>query len=122
MNKLLADIVSLLDKTSFCANTKIIDTTFFSSSQFAIKIRTSIFSAYVLQIRIYYNSGHFDYSFQVFDQRPLCRWDNKEHFPWIKSHPHHFHSLDGMVEASPLIGEPIHDLKTVLRELKNLFG
>lgn len=118
---LLAEMVSLLESSGFCVDTQIVETSFFSTEQFTFKIRTTIFSSLVFQIRIYYNHGHCDYSYQVFAQEPLCRWDNKEHFPEVKTFPHHCHTIDGNVAESPLQGEPTADLKYVLAELNRLF-
>ena len=87
MNILLAEIITLLDDSETCDNTQILETAFFSSQQFAFKIRTKVFSSFTLQMRIYFNKGHCDYSYQVFDKAPLCRWDNKEHFPTLSFFP-----------------------------------
>ena len=117
----LAELVSMLESSGICDDTQITETSFFSTEQFAFKIRTTIFSSLSFQMRIYYNKGHCDYSYQVFDEEPLCRWDNKEHFPQIKTFPHHCHSIDGSVVESPLQGNPEYDLQYVLAELSRLF-
>lgn len=121
LSTLLAELVSLLENSGFCENTQITETSFFSTEQFAFKIRTTIFSFLSFQIRIYYNHGHCDYSYQVFEDEPLCRWDNKEHFPEIKTFPHHYHSINGSVIESPLQGNPATDLVYVLAEVNKLF-
>lgn len=120
--QLLADLISLLDQSGYCENTQILDTAHFSFEQFSFKIRTTIFSCYTLQIKIYFNKGHYDYSYQVFDKGPLLRWDNKEHFPSLKTFPHHFHTRTGDVVESSLRGAPVSDLKVVLEELSRLLG
>jgi len=120
LNKLLAEIISILDETDFCSNTRILESTYFSPQQFAFKIRTKIFGSYKLQLRIYYNANHYDYSYQLFSDNPLCRWDNSEHFPRITSFPHHYHSIKGNILDSPLKGDPVSDLKLVLSELSNM--
>ena len=58
MIKLIAEIVSLLSDSGFCEDIQILETSQFSSQQYAFKIRSTIFSAYFLQIRIYYNLRH----------------------------------------------------------------
>jgi hypothetical protein len=56
-----------------------------------------------------------DYSYQLLNGGlPVQRWDNKEHFPEIASHPHHFHNSAGEIEISPLTGDPEHDLSLVM--------
>jgi len=122
MNQLLAELVALLEDSGFCDHIQILETSFFSFAQFALKVRCTIFSKYTLQIRFYFNRGHFDYSYQIFAQAPICRWDNKEHFPSLNTFPHHFHTIENEVIESPLQGNPIEDLKRVLVELKKLFG
>lgn len=119
-HQLLADCIYLLNCSGFCDEPRIVETSFFSTEQFAFKIRTTIFSSFTFQIRIYFNQGHLDYSYQVFSDEPICRWDNKEHFPEIETFPHHFHALDGKIIDSPLTGKPLDDLKFVLNELSNL--
>ena len=49
--------------------------------------------------------------------RPVLRWDNKEEFPHLATYPHHLHAHHGMVSISPLVGEPLRDLKIVLELL-----
>ncbi|HEX9975147.1 MAG TPA: DUF6516 family protein [bacterium] len=119
-HQLIAECIYLLNRSGFCDEPRIVETSFFSTEQFAFKIRTTIFSSLIFQIRIYYNQGHFDYSYQVFSEEPICRWDNKEHFPEIKTFPHHFHSMDSEIIESPLTGMPLDDLKIVLEELTKL--
>lgn len=122
LSTMLAELVLILENSGFCDNPQITETSFFSTDQFAFKIRTAIFSSFSFQIRIYYNKGHCDYSYQVFAEKPLCRWDNKEHFPEIKTFPHHCHAIDGSVVESPLQGIPVADLQYVLAELNRLFN
>ncbi len=121
LHDLLAEVVTVIESSGLCTNTQILETAAFTTDQFTFKIRTSLFSSYTLQIRIYFNKGVCDYSYQVLDREPLCRWDNKEHFQNLKTAPHHHHSVDGKVVESPLKGEPIPDLRLVLAELARLF-
>lgn len=121
MNLLLTEIVTLLEETRNCDHIKILETSFFSHAQFALKIKCRIFSQYLFQIRIYFNKGHFDYSYQIHNQEPICRWANKEHFPHLKTHPHHYHTIEKQVIESPLQGNPIEDLKRVLHVKLNKY-
>jgi len=70
-------------------------------------------STTLYRIRPYRNGDHIDYAYQFVLDEPRARWDNKEHFPSIPSHPHHFHNADGKIEA----GNPAHDLPIVLDHL-----
>ncbi len=53
------------------------------------------------------------YSYQLYSNKPLQRWDNAPHFPKIKTHPHHFHDEKNDVFESGLKGEIFNDLKIV---------
>ena len=122
LSTLLAEVVSLLEGSGFCKDTQIAETAFFSQDQFFFKIRTTLFTSLSFQIRVYYNQGHCDYSYQVFRKGPLCRWDNKEHLMQLENFPHRYHSVEGDIQSSPLHGDPVSDLILILAELKRLFG
>ena len=63
---------------------------------------------------VYFNRGHIDYAYQLFANFPLLRWDNKEEFRFIETYPHHHHDAQGDITPSPLTGDPIADIATVL--------
>ncbi len=112
---LLNSLVSTLQGSPLVRRVQILETLQFSDDQFALKIRADLFSGDALQVRVFRNRAHTDYAYQLFrSETPIIRWDNKEHFPSIPSHPHHFHNQTGGVESSPLTGEPDHDLLIVL--------
>ena len=120
--ELLNFAVTTLQTCPAIQATRIIETTQFSEHQFSIKIRAQLFHGDILQVRFYQNGGHIDYSYQVLvDDRPIKRWDNKEHFPNLISHPHHIHDKDGIVIDSPLTGDPFTDLPIVLNALTGEF-
>ena len=113
-------MIAVLEQCEICGKIKILETAYFSSEQFTFKIRTTLLEFFTLQIRIYCDKGHYDYSYQLFSESKGCRWDNAEHFPYLKSFPHHFHTTAGKVMDSPLKGEPIADLRLILAELDTL--
>ncbi len=115
---LLNSIVSTLQDSPLFVRVQILETLQFSDEQFALKIRADLHSGDAFQVRLYCNREHTDYAYQLLrSEMPIIRWDNKEHFPSISSHPHHFHTQTGKVESSPLTGEPDHDLRIVLEHL-----
>ena len=117
---LLTSVVSTLQTSTLCRSVQPIETFRFSETQFGFKVRAFLISGDLLQVRLYCKGDHTDYSYQVFqDDKPIMRWDNKEHFPSISSFPHHFHSATGLVESSPLTGDPQHDLNLLLDYLAN---
>lgn len=118
LSDLLNVVVTTLQESPVCQDTRTLETQQFSDDQFSLKVRAAIVDESDLQVRLYQNSEHTDYAYQWFrgDQH-LARWDNKEHFPDIPTHPHHFHNADGKVESSSTIGEPSHDLPIVLAHI-----
>jgi hypothetical protein len=115
---LLSYVVTALQRSGRCSAVRVLDTQSFSARQYAIKVRAELLIGDVLQIRIYQNSGHVDYSYQLLRAgEPVMRWDNKEHFPEIASYPHHYHSPSSEVRMSPLSGDVTTDLPLVLTML-----
>jgi hypothetical protein len=111
---LLSDVVSVLQGSGYCGAVRVLETHAFSARQFALKVRAELVTDDELQIRVYRNGDHIDYSYQLLrGAQPIMRWDNIEHFPDIASHPHHFHCGTGEVQTSPLTGDVTHDLPNV---------
>ncbi|NJN82908.1 MAG: hypothetical protein HC802_11935 [Caldilineaceae bacterium] len=118
MPVLLSFLVTTLQQSGLCHSVRVLETHPFSDRQFALKLRAELFMGDILQVRIYRNEDHIDYSYQLLrENQPVLRWDNKEHFPEISTYPHHFHSPSGQVQPSLLSGEPVADLPEVLRFL-----
>lgn len=86
------------------------------------KVRCNLIpSRYKFEIKIIYTKREILYSYQLFTDKPIIRWDNAPHYPKIKTYPHHFHNKDGNVVESELTGIPIEDLKVVLIMIKDMF-
>ena len=75
-------------------------------------------SAYHLDVRLIQTENETIYSYQLYTDRPLVRWDNAPHFPEIDTFPHYYHNLNGEVEASPLRGSVLEDMNYVLGNIK----
>ncbi len=75
-------------------------------------------AAYQLEIRLIHTGEALIYSYQLFSDQPLLRWDNAPHFPSVSSFPHHFHSESGQIETSSLTGDPSQDLPMVLHQVE----
>ena len=60
------------------------------------------------------------YSYQLFTDQPIIRWDNAPHYPKIKTYLHHFHTKDGNIVESKLKGNVIEDLGEVLSTIKKV--
>ena len=79
------------------------------------KIRCQLLlSKYQFEIRFIQTEGEMFYSYQLFTDHPIIRWDNAPHFPKVETFPHHFHNLRGQVKNSELKGVPEKDLSLVL--------
>ncbi len=120
----LADLLNLvlttLQSLPACRAVRVLETHQFSQQQVALKVRAELAHGGMLQVRLYRNGAHTDYAYHFLSGDQVLRWDNKEHFPGISSHPHHFHTAAGSVEVSPLTGDPVHDLPLVLDYLMAL--
>lgn len=114
---LLSLITTLLQESPLCQAVSVVETQQFSAEQFFCKVRADLEQRLELQVRIYYNRGHCDYSYQLFRDVPIMRWDNKEDCPGLANFPHHHHTLDGKIVSSPLSGEPEQDLPVVLQAI-----
>lgn len=115
-----SEIISYLKSNSFVSSIKIlsIDEVF---SRSILKLRCNLLpSSYHLEIRLIQTENETIYSYQLFIDHPVVRWDNAPHFPAIKTFPHHYHSLKGEVEESPLKGVVFDDLNYILENIKNM--
>jgi len=85
------------------------------------KIRSRVIRvAYELEIRFIQTENEIIYSYQLFTDRPIIRWDNAPHFPALHGYPHHVHGETSEVDESTLIGDPILDLPYVLSRVRDL--
>ena len=85
------------------------------------KLRCSLLpSRYKLDIRLIQTEKEIIYSYQLFHDRPVIRWDNAPHFPSITTFPHHFHNQDNKITTSNLMGNIIEDIDYVIGEIKRL--
>ena len=84
------------------------------------KVRCNLIpSRYKLEMRFVQTEEEILYSYQLFTDKPIIRWDNAPHYPKIKTYPHHFHTKDGNIIESELRGNVIEDLQKVLSTVKN---
>ena len=85
------------------------------------KIRCRIIRvAYEFEIRFIQTENEILYSYQLFTDRPILRWDNAPHFPALHGYPHHVHGESTEVDESTLTGDPILDLPYVLSRVRDL--
>jgi hypothetical protein len=85
------------------------------------KIRSNLIpSRYKLEMRFIRIEEEILYSYQLFTDRPVMRWDNAPHYPNIKTYPHHIHTKDDDIVESELKGNAGEDLQKVLSEIKHV--
>ena len=80
---------------------------------FVFKVRASIVSRF-LQIRFLADKDLKRYSFQLYSDRPLLRWDNAPDYLDLDNFPHHFHDQDDNVSSSTLSGDLLADYDLVI--------
>ncbi len=114
------DIIGFLESNSIVSQLGTIEVDE-TATRGVYKIRCNLIpSQYKLQIKWIDTPESFHYSYQVFAEFPLLRWDNAPHFPDIQTYPHHFHDKNGNVFESPILGEDIKgDLKMVFDLINN---
>ncbi len=83
------------------------------------KIRCKLIPAdYKLQIKWISTPENLIYSYQLFSDTHLLRWDNSPHFPDIKTFPHHFHDNNENIHNSLISGKDIiTDLDIILKKI-----
>ncbi|MBI2087968.1 MAG: hypothetical protein HYT78_04395 [Deltaproteobacteria bacterium] len=79
-------------------------------------------AAYQLEIRFIQTENETLYSYQLFADRSIIRWDNAPHFPALRGFPHHFHDESGEVKDSPLVGLAVQDLPYVLEQVRGFLA
>ena len=122
MNKRIESsrIISHLNSNPLISSLRIveIDEVF---TQSVLRIRCNLLpSSHHLDIKLIQTENETIYSYQLYTDHPIIRWDNAPHFPAIKGFRHHFHNIKGEVEASPLQGSVFKDLDNVLEIIKRI--
>ena len=80
---------------------------------------TLIPSKFKLDIKYINTEECFLYSYQLYTDKAIARWDNEPHYPDLNNYPHHFHYKDN-IGASQLSGNPMQDVKKVCSFVKGI--
>lgn len=81
------------------------------------KVRAHMPKEYILDI--FYNETTGKYSYTVFKRgKRILGWDNAKHHLNIQTYPHHYHSKNGKIKASELVGDPIDDLTFIINVIE----
>lgn len=88
-----------------------------------LKVRCNLLpSSYHLDVRLIQTESETIYSYQLFTDQPIVRWDNAPHFPAISTFPHHYHNIEGQVEESTLQGNIFKDIEHVIKSIKEMIA
>lgn len=114
---LLDELLARLRREPILSEVRLIDSETIDDTTFSFKVRATVKWAN-LQIRFLSDETFTRYSFQLYGEGPLLRWDNTPHYPALPNFPHHFHDADNVVQASTLTGHLLTDTEIVLAEVK----
>lgn len=115
-----SEIITFLKSVAFISSIKILNIDEVLTRS-VLRIRCGLLpSSHHLDIRLIQTEVETIYSYQLFTENPIVRWDNAPHFPKISSFPHHYHNSYGEVQASPLTGAPFEDMDYILKHIKKM--
>jgi hypothetical protein len=117
MNKIVDDILGILEANDLIQSTRVVNYDETASGRLETKLRSQLPKRHTLQIWIHLEPETLDYAYQLFTTVHLLRWDNSPHYGNLPNAPHHFHDENGKVSDSPLTGNIKRDLKIVLKEI-----
>jgi hypothetical protein len=118
---LLDDLLTRMRSTPELSDIQLVENNAVDDETFVFKIQASILPN-TLQIRFLADKNFERYSFQLYSDRPLLRWDNAPHYPDLSNSPHHFHDQNENVHPSALTGNLLDDFDIVLQEIKAFMG
>jgi hypothetical protein len=118
MNPLVDGLIKILQRHSMVKNIRVVNYDETPAGKLEVKIRCRLVREYKLQIWLHLEPNFQDYSYQLFADHPILRWDNAPHYPDIFTAPHHFHDESNKVGKSFLTGSIEEDLETVLLEVE----
>lgn len=114
------EIISYLESVPLISSIKVLSVDEVLTRS-VLRIRCNLLpSTHHLGIRLIQTEKETIYSYQLFTDHPIVRWDNAPHFPEVSTFPHHYHNSKGTVEASRLKGEVLTDLGYVLHNIKKI--
>lgn len=117
MNKIVDEILEILQDNDLIQSTRVVNYDETPSGRLETKLRSQLPKNHTLQIWVHIEPESLDYAYQLFTTVPLLRWDNSPHYGNLPNAPHHFHNANGKVSESPLTGNIKRDLKIVLKEI-----
>jgi hypothetical protein len=114
---LLDNLLARMRSTPELSDIQVVENEFVDDETFTFKVRATVVPNF-LQVRFLADKNLERYSFQLYSNRPLLRWDNLPHYPDLSNFPHHFHDQDEKTFSSNLTGDLLNDFDTVMVEIK----
>lgn len=118
---LLDNLLARMRSTPELSDIQVLENESVDDETFVFKVRAVIAPGF-LQIRFLADKDFSRYSFQLYSDRPLLRWDNTPHYPDLQNFPHHFHGQDENISSSRLTGNLLIDYDLVIAEIKELIN
>ncbi|MEA3339373.1 MAG: DUF6516 family protein [Chloroflexota bacterium] len=82
------------------------------------KLRFTLEQGHICDLFFRSRTGGYSYTL-VKDEQRVMGWDNARHHHHISTAPHHFHTPEGTISASPLVGDPVRDVIRVARAINH---
>ncbi|MFZ5908873.1 MAG: toxin-antitoxin system TumE family protein [Chloroflexota bacterium] len=118
---LLDDLLARMRATPELRDIRIVENEAVDDETFVFKVQASIRSNR-LQVRFLADKDFQRYSFQLYSDRPLLRWDNTPYYPNLSNSPHHFHDQSDNVFPSALTGNLLVDFEIVMAEVRKFMN
>lgn len=117
MPSLLAELLDILAQSHIVQDTRVVEHDETAHGRVLLRIRCQLPFGYDLQIWVHHEQALQRYAYQLFNDRPILRWDNAPHHPEIQGFPHHFHDEVGCKLSSALTGDPLGDVPVILDKI-----
>ena len=118
---LLDDLLARMRAAPGLSDVEVVENEAVDDYTFVFKVRAAIIPN-VLQIRFLADKNLERYSFQLYGDRPLLRWDNAPHYPGLPNFTHHFNDQDEKVSFSTLTGNLLNNFDLVIAEVKKFMN
>jgi len=93
----ITDLLALLSSWPGVRNIRVVEYEVDAGVVILYKVRCDLPKGHSFQIRLRLWQGELSYSYQLFKDRPILRWDNAPHHPDLANFPHHFHDVQTSV-------------------------
>lgn len=116
------EVLPILNEEPLFMENTLTEKIFIDEKNYSFKIRSTIQDNLFFQIRFRQIDDQVRYSYQLFSNKPIMRWDNSPHFPGLENFPHHFHDESENTKSSQLTGDIFVDLNIVLGAIKKYYS